>query len=89
MSKKVTFSYYCDPGHGWVKVERKRLNELGLLDKISNYSYQRNDNVYLEEDSDLDIFLKAMRQAGYSVQFKQQHTNRRSKIRNYSGFYNG
>lgn len=86
---KFKFNYYCDSGHGWVKVERQRLHDLGILNDISNYSYQRNDIVYLEEDSDLETFLKAMRLEGHEVSFKQSHTNKKSKIRSYLNFTKG
>jgi hypothetical protein len=30
-----TFTYYTDPGHGWVEVPRALLHELGIADKIT------------------------------------------------------
>ena len=39
---------YIDPGHSWVKVKRSVLHRLGIAYKVSPYSYQRNDYVYLE-----------------------------------------
>lgn len=54
-----TYIYHTDPGHGWVAVKRQELIELGILDKISSYSYQRGDTVYLEEDSDAAAFVIA------------------------------
>jgi hypothetical protein len=35
------------------------LKELGIADKISTYSYQANEYVYLEEDCDAGVFLRA------------------------------
>lgn len=43
---KKTFTFYHDPGHGWLKVNKKDLVELSLEDKISRYSYQSGDNIY-------------------------------------------
>jgi hypothetical protein len=48
-----TFTHYTDPGHGWVEVPRALLHELGIADKITGYSYQRGEDVFLEEDCDL------------------------------------
>ena len=59
-----TFTYYTDPGHGWVEVSRSLLHELGIADKITSYSYQRGEDVFLEEDCDLLTFARAMEKAG-------------------------
>ncbi len=54
-----TFDFYRDPSHGWLKVERKELIDLGIESQISGYSYQKGDFAYLEEDSDASIFIDA------------------------------
>lgn len=59
-----TFTFYSDPGHGWLAVPRDLLHELGIADEISPYSYQRLDTVFLEEDCDLSTFTRAMGAAG-------------------------
>ena len=56
---KKTFTFYHDPGHGWLKVNKKDLVELSLEDKISRYSYQSGDNIYLEEDCDATLFQQS------------------------------
>ena len=56
--------YYTDPGHGWVAVKRKLLNDLGIADKITYFSYQKGQTVYLEEDCDLATFATAMNLRG-------------------------
>jgi hypothetical protein len=65
------FTYYTDPGHGWVEVPRALLHELGIADKITGYSYQRGEDVFLEEDCDLSIFARAMTKAGRSFDLIQ------------------
>lgn len=57
--KKLKLTHFTDPGHSWYGVKRKLLNDLGIADKISGFSYQRGNMVYLEEDCDIGIFLKA------------------------------
>ena len=54
-----TFTFYSDPGHGWLEVDREDLIELSLGDKISGFSYQKGNKVYLEEDCDATLFWKA------------------------------
>jgi hypothetical protein len=55
------YKFYEDPGHGWLKVPRKELVELGIENEISPYSYMSGSGrmVYLEEDSDLSKFARA------------------------------
>jgi transposase-like protein len=54
-----TYTFHTDPGHGWVEVNRIELVELGIYRKISTYSYQDCDRVYLEEDCDASLFVDA------------------------------
>jgi hypothetical protein len=82
--KTRNFHIYSDPGHAWCKVPRKTLVKLGIQDKITPYSYQRGDSVYLEEDSDLDTFMTAMESKGIQVKFIEHNANKYSKIRSYS-----
>jgi hypothetical protein len=80
------FNYYNDPGHGWVKVPRQKLIDLGILDKISSCSYQRGNQVYLEEDCDASHFVEAMKAIGKTVEYRTFYCNKQSKIRNYWSF---
>jgi hypothetical protein len=58
------FIFYSDPGHGWLQVPRGLLRQLGIEDKVSGYSYQRLGDVFLEEDCDYSLFMRAMKEAG-------------------------
>ena len=87
-SKSIKVKLYMDPGHGWALVTRDQLVNLGIIDQITSYSYQRGGNVYLEEDHDLSIFCKAMRDRNVTVTFKECRTDKRSKIRSYLPFRN-
>lgn len=81
--RKLTLNVYADPGHAWCKVSRKLLVDLGISDKITTYSYQRKDSVYLEEDCDLGTLIGALKSKGVEIKFKEFHTNKQSKIRSY------
>ena len=85
-----TFHFYADPGHAWMKVTRKELEELGIAGQVSHYSYVRGDFVYLEEDEDAAIFLDACkaRFPGFAekLRFKESYSNSSSRIRNYAGY---
>lgn len=84
--RKITI--YHDPGHSWAKVPVALIDKLGLTYRITPYSYQRNDYVYLEEDCDLATFLHAWHeQIGPTPQFIEKSTNRSSKIRSYAPYH--
>ena len=80
------FKFYQDPGHGWVKVPKALLKEIGIDEQISSYSYMRGDWAYLEEDCDLMTFRIAMKAAGKHVYLDELHTNKNSKIRSYDAY---
>ena len=84
--KTLTLTAYADPGHAWVKVKRSLLQTLGIADKVSRCSYQRGQFVYLEEDCDLSLFMAAAKAQGLEIRFKEHHTNKQSKIRNYDRY---
>ena len=79
-TKKVVA--YTDPQHGWAKVKRSELKALNIEEKISVYSYQRGDFVYLEEDGDLGTYIAAQREAGVEVQFNSKHSKSKCRIQN-------
>ena len=50
MNKVLKIKVYSDPGHAWGAVKRKVIDELGLTNTITGYSYQKGGTVYLEEE---------------------------------------
>lgn len=84
--KIKTIKVYADPAHAWAKVSKKELEKLGIQKEISGFSYERNGFAFLEEDSDLSKYIAALREKDFSVKFKESHTNKRSKIRNYERY---
>ena len=80
-----TYTFYNDPGHAWLKVSRQECIDLGIINKISGFSYQRGENLYLEEDCDAPLFLQVksntLKNGAYKI--KDLYSNRLSKIRNY------
>ena len=81
------FDFIQDPAHGWVKVPKKMLLDLGIAEKISHYSYVRNEYAYLEEDGDLSTFLQACEERGITLEFRDRICkNRYSKVRSYPSY---
>ena len=96
--KAKTYTYFTDPGHGWLRVKRAELNVLGIANKISPYSYMRGDYVYLEEDCDMAKFMQAkgwLQENGRVIEgfwdtgiIKNQNCRTRdSAIRSYERYY--
>ena len=57
------FTFYSDPGHGWVQVHKAFLEQLAgpsWKTVFSSFSYfsRRDGFAYLEEDSDAPKFLR-------------------------------
>jgi hypothetical protein len=85
--KTFTIIVYNDPSHAWGKVKRKVLDNLGVAQEISSYSYQYKDNVYLEEDADLSLVCRHLLfNSDVQIKFVEKHTNRDSRIRSYERY---
>jgi len=83
---KRVYQFFGDPGHGWLKVSMVELIRLGIIDKVTSYSYKRNGFAYLEEDCDLALFCRAKDARGEEVEFKPSYSDRDSRIRRYEHF---
>ena len=81
------FEFFSDPGHGWVKVPGALLRELGIVERISSYSYAAAGFGYLEEDCDLSVFFNAYRERfGRDPELVERVSDALAEIRNYSRF---
>jgi len=81
-----SFDYIVDPGHGWLKVSKQLLRDLGIADAITTYSYQRGDYAYLEEDCDMVALYTALRAKGVEPMLRHRYANQRSRIRGYDSY---
>ena len=79
---KLNLTFYCDPSHGWLGVPHNLVNDLGISQDISHYSYKDANFAYLEEDCDLSLFMDKAEAKGWSIAFTEMHTNNESPIRN-------
>ena len=89
---KLTLNYYQDPGHGWVKINRKWLSVLNIEDKISRYSYMRKNYVYLEEDCDAPMFSKRCELDGAELNITEEDIDsdeEEAMIRSHNNAYYG
>lgn len=86
LEKELNMSYvfYEDAGHGWLKVPTRELLKLGIVEQITPYSYLSKDGrfAFLEEDCDLTTFVDAKTAIGEKWPYVVRHSER-SRIRNY------
>ena len=87
--RKLTLIHYQDPAHGWIKCSIGLLYGLGIADKISRYSYRRNESVYIEEDGDFYTLLSAAEIQGLDIVLRSKHTDKYSRIRSYKQYGEG
>jgi hypothetical protein len=87
--RKLTLIHYQDPAHGWIKCSIGLLYGLGIADKISRYSYRRNESVYIEEDKDFYTLLSAAEIQGLDIVLRSKHTDKSSRIRSYKQYGEG
>lgn len=85
MSK--TYTYHQDPGHGWIAVPVAELADLGILGKISHYSYLQGGIAYLEEDCDAAIWhiARTTKDDGVKPELIERHVDN-TPIRNYPSY---
>lgn len=62
MTKDTAYKFFADPSHGWLRVPMAHIEELGITDRISAYSYKRGKWAYLEEDCDYRVFEEAFKE---------------------------
>lgn len=62
---------HSDPGHAWLAVKTRELSELGVADKISQFSFVKGKTTYLEEDADMAVYVNAQKERGVTVEIRQ------------------
>lgn len=73
---------YEDPSHGWLQVPMAEVRALGILGEISDYSYTDLVYAYLEEDCDMDVFIRAKKAVGVDITLNYFSTDNDSFVRN-------
>ena len=84
---KIKKKFHTDPAHGWLEVNYSELKDLKIEDKISSYSYIKDDIVYLEEDCDVAVYLDAIKAQGNEIEFIELNNPvNYHEIRDYKSF---
>lgn len=87
MNTNITLNYFTDPGHGWIEVPVQMLKDLGIVNKITTYSYRKGNTAFLEEDCDSSLLIQELTKNNITYTLNQKHTNNDSKIRDYYSYY--
>jgi len=77
-----TFTFHTDCGHGWLEVPKAIVESLRI--KVSRYSYQKGDKLYLEEDCDAPRLIEALKAANVKYNTVSKHFEGNHPIRNYN-----
>ncbi len=82
---QTEFTFYNDPGHGWVEVDRTVLKWLSLnpsdFSANGQYVQRRGNKFYLEEDCDAPQFIRAYKEkTGLEPVLKDVYIRDRSMI---------
>ena len=85
LNEILEFTFYTDPGHGWLEVPMEYIDRFGVREEISGYSYIHNGRAYLEEDSDVAVFLDELDRVGQAWKTKHIHKEY-TPIRGYRSF---
>lgn len=86
MIKKITVTFFSDASHGWLRVPRKLVEQLGIADKVSVHSYEKADKVFLEEDCDAPLAFRAMDAQKIKYNIIDKVSSKSSRIRSYSPY---
>jgi len=86
----MKYRLFSDPGHSWLEVSLDELDELGIAQKITAWSYRKGTNVYLEEDCDAPLFLQTKKDiTGEVTEYHEITSNYNSPIRGYRPYLLG
>ena len=59
--REITCTWFFDPGHAWLQVNKQTLEDFGLSPAdFSEFSRTDGHDLYLEEDCDAGIFIRAV-----------------------------
>ena len=81
----ITLNFHNDGGHGWLECNRELISSAGIEQAISSYSYQRGNDVYLEEDCDMPLLLDALRKRSIGVVVNDIYQDE-SPVREYARY---
>lgn len=78
--------HHLDAGHGWIEIPSELVSRLGILSRVSSYSYYSHDSkkFYLEEDCDAEILIEALKSSNIDFVIRPEEHDGLCFIRNLS-----
>lgn len=77
-----SFTFFSDPGHGWLQVSATDAASVGLKAKdFSICSFRNEGTFYLEEDCDAPKFKSAWERFHGEINFKEKYIDNSCFIR--------
>jgi len=61
----MELTFLSDPGHGWLRVPMKLLEDWNIDILITEYSYRTKEFAFLEEDCDASVFIDEAKKRNY------------------------
>ena len=71
----MKINFITDPGHGWLEVPIAEVFRTGIYKKISPYSYVSDTHLYLEEDCDMGLYVKALERTSEIIHLNELFVN--------------
>jgi hypothetical protein len=79
--REITCTWFCDPGHAWLQVNIQTLQDFGLTPAdFSEFSYTDGHDLYLEEDCDAGVFIRAIGERA-ELTFKERECSATFSVR--------
>ena len=83
-TEKIKLHFCYDGGHGWLRLPITLVDQLDIATNISRFSYINSDYVFLEEDCDASLAIKALEEKNITYAVDHVDHGNRSTIRNYN-----
>lgn len=81
MEREITCTWFSDPAHAWLRVNKQTLEDFELTPQhFSRHSYIDGVDLYLEEDRDAVIFIRAVGDKAELI-FKERECNDEFNVR--------
>ena len=82
----IKLTSFSDAGHGWLSCKIELINQLGLADKITRFSYINGKSVYLEEDCDAETLIVKLHELKMPFKIVAGKWQQYSRIRNFKPY---
>ena len=87
MQNTIKLGFIEDPAHGWLLAPRELVEELGIADQVSRYSYlSRHNIVALEEDRDAGLLLRAIEARGLAAHIEHTSCDGDAPVRRWDSY---